>query len=39
MRADKADDYKSDPSGDAGGRVACGVIQPSGTGATPAPPK
>jgi Cu-Zn family superoxide dismutase len=26
-----ADDYKSDPSGNAGGRIACGVIQPSGT--------
>jgi Cu-Zn family superoxide dismutase len=23
----KADDYKSDPAGDAGGRIACGVIQ------------
>jgi superoxide dismutase, Cu-Zn family len=38
----KADDYKTDPSGDAGGRIACGVIQPSG--ASPAtvgssPPK
>jgi len=21
------DDYKSDPAGDAGGRIACGVIQ------------
>jgi Cu-Zn family superoxide dismutase len=30
----KADDYKTDPAGDAGGRVACGVIQPSGAGAT-----
>jgi Cu-Zn family superoxide dismutase len=29
-----ADDYKSDPSGNAGGRIACGVIQPSGAGAT-----
>jgi Cu-Zn family superoxide dismutase len=38
----KADDYKSDPSGDAGGRIACGVIQPSGaSGATvgSSPPK
>jgi len=26
----KADDYKSDPAGNAGGRIACGVIQPSG---------
>lgn len=34
----KADDYKSDPSGDAGGRIACGVIQPSGAtvGSSPA---
>jgi Cu-Zn family superoxide dismutase len=24
----KADDYKSDPAGDAGGRIACGVITP-----------
>ena len=30
----KADDYKTDPAGDAGGRIACGVIQESGT-----PPK
>ena len=31
----KADDYKSDPSGNAGDRIACGVIVPSGTnGAT-----
>jgi superoxide dismutase, Cu-Zn family len=28
------DDYKTDPSGNAGGRIACGVIQPSGAGAT-----
>jgi len=28
----KADDYKSDPAGDAGDRIACGVIQPSGAG-------
>ncbi len=26
----KADDYKSDPAGNAGDRIACGVIQPSG---------
>jgi Cu-Zn family superoxide dismutase len=26
----QADDYKSDPTGNAGGRIACGVIQPSG---------
>ena len=30
----KADDYKSDPAGNAGDRVACGVIQPSGAPAT-----
>ena len=31
----KADDYKSDPAGNAGDRIACGVIQPSGAmGAT-----
>jgi Cu-Zn family superoxide dismutase len=30
----QADDYKSDPTGNAGGRIACGVIQPSGAGAT-----
>ena len=23
----KGDDYKSDPAGDAGGRIACGVIK------------
>ena len=28
----KADDYKSDPAGNAGDRIACGVIQASGTG-------
>ena len=27
----KADDYKTDPAGDAGPRIACGVIQESGT--------
>jgi Cu-Zn family superoxide dismutase len=26
----KADDYKTDPAGEAGDRIACGVIQPSG---------
>ena len=33
----KADDYKSDPAGNAGDRVACGVIQESGAtvGRTP----
>jgi Cu-Zn family superoxide dismutase len=31
----KADDYKTDPAGNAGDRMACGVIQPSGAaGAT-----
>ena len=35
----KADDYKTDPAGNAGDRIACGVIQESGTGATPAPVK
>jgi Cu-Zn family superoxide dismutase len=28
----KADDYKSDPAGNAGDRVACGVVQESGAG-------
>jgi Cu-Zn family superoxide dismutase len=37
----KADDYKSDPAGNAGDRIACGVVQPSGAagatvGASPA---
>lgn len=27
----KADDYTSDPAGNAGGRIACGVIQSSGS--------
>ena len=31
----KADDYKTDPAGNAGGRIACGVIQPSGAGSRP----
>ena len=33
----KADDYKSDPAGNAGDRIACGVIQQSGAtvGASP----
>ena len=38
----KADDYKTDPAGNAGGRIACGVIQQSGAGtvgAAPAPKK
>ena len=26
----KADDYKTDPAGNAGDRIACGVIQQSG---------
>jgi len=30
----KGDDYKSDPAGNAGDRVACGVIQESGAPAT-----
>jgi Cu-Zn family superoxide dismutase len=37
----KADDYKSDPAGNAGDRIACGVIQPSGAstvGASAPPP-
>lgn len=34
----KADDYKSDPAGNAGDRIACGVVQESGAtvGASPA---
>jgi Cu-Zn family superoxide dismutase len=31
----KADDYKSDPAGDAGDRIACGVISESGATGTP----
>jgi Cu-Zn family superoxide dismutase len=37
----KADDYKTDPAGNAGDRIACGVIQQSGAatvGSSP-PPK
>lgn len=30
----KADDYKSDPAGNAGDRIACGVIVPSGANGT-----
>ena len=36
----KADDYKTDPAGNAGERIACGVIQQSGAstvGSAPAP--
>ena len=36
----KADDYKTDPAGNAGDRIACGVIQPSGAstvGSAPPP--
>jgi Cu-Zn family superoxide dismutase len=39
----KADDYKSDPAGNSGDRIACGVINASGSaatvGASPALPK
>jgi superoxide dismutase, Cu-Zn family len=37
----KADDYKSDPAGNSGDRIACGVIQESGTtvGRSPSPGK
>jgi Cu-Zn family superoxide dismutase len=34
----KADDYKSDPAGNAGERVACGVIQESGANTAGSPP-
>jgi Cu-Zn family superoxide dismutase len=30
----REDDYKSDPAGNAGDRIACGVVQESGGGAT-----
>ena len=30
----KADDYKTDPSGNSGDRIACGVIRPSGAAGT-----
>jgi len=33
----KADDYKSDPAGNAGDRIACGVIQESGAAAGGSP--
>ena len=33
----KADDYKSDPAGNAGDRIACGVIKESGAAAPSAP--
>jgi Cu-Zn family superoxide dismutase len=36
----KADDLKSDPAGNAGDRIACGVIQQSGAatvGSSPSP--
>jgi Cu-Zn family superoxide dismutase len=36
----KADDYKTDPAGDAGARIACGVIEQSGASSVGrAPPK
>jgi Cu-Zn family superoxide dismutase len=39
----KADDYKTDPAGNSGDRIACGVIQQSGAsstvGSSPAPAK
>jgi Cu-Zn family superoxide dismutase len=38
----KADDYKTDPAGNSGDRIACGVIQQSGAatvGSSPAPKK
>jgi Cu-Zn family superoxide dismutase len=34
----KADDYKSDPAGNAGGRIACGVVQESGAPPVASPP-
>ena len=38
IHADK-DDYKSDPAGNAGGRIACGVITESGTATAGASPR
>ena len=35
----KADDYKTDPAGNAGDRIACGVIQQSGSTVGSSPPK
>jgi Cu-Zn family superoxide dismutase len=35
----KADDYKSDPAGNAGDRIACGVIEQSGATVGSSPPK
>ncbi len=37
----KADDYKSDPAGNSGDRIACGVIRESGAtvGRSPSPGK
>jgi len=35
----KADDYKTDPAGDAGGRIACGVIEESGAATVGQPTK
>ena len=36
---DKADDYKSDPAGNAGDRIVCGVIEQSGAATVGTPPK
>jgi Cu-Zn family superoxide dismutase len=35
----KADDYKSDPAGNSGDRIACGVLQQSGATVGSSPPK
>jgi Cu-Zn family superoxide dismutase len=35
----KADDYRSDPAGNAGDRIACGVFREGGTTVGPAPGK
>jgi Cu-Zn family superoxide dismutase len=35
----RADDYRTDPAGDAGGRVACGVIEESGAPTVGQPPR